>query len=120
MRPRAANSSGRSLHLLPRGRPWNPAYLHPEDLAELELSPGDLVRIRSRHDAVLGVVDADENLRRGLVSMTHAFGANPGEDEDPRSVGSNTGRLLRAEDDCDPVSGIPRMGALPVAVESMR
>jgi anaerobic selenocysteine-containing dehydrogenase len=114
------NSSGRSLHQLTRGRPWNPAYLHPDDLAELELAPGDLVRIRSRHDEVLGVVAADESLRRGLVSMTHAFGANPGEEEDPRAVGSNTGRLLRAEDDYDPVSGIPRMGALPVAVESVR
>ena len=114
------NSSGRSLQGLTRGRPWNPAYLHPEDLVELELSPGDLVRIRSRHDAVLGVVAADESLRRGLVSMTHAFGTNPDEQENPRAVGSNTGRLLRAEDDYDPVSGIPRMGALPVAVESVR
>jgi anaerobic selenocysteine-containing dehydrogenase len=114
------NSSGRSLAKLTRGKPWNPAFVHPDDLAALGLADGDLVRIRSRHDAIAAVVEADASLRRGLVSMTHAFGGRPGSDDDPRLRGSNAGRLLRADDDYDPVSGIPRMGALPVAVEPLR
>jgi anaerobic selenocysteine-containing dehydrogenase len=114
------NSSGRSIASLVRGKPWNPAFVHPDDLAALGLATGDLVRVRSRHDAIAAVVEADASLRRGLVSMTHAFGGRPGTDDDPRERGSNAGRLLRADDDYDPISGIPRMGALPVAVEPLR
>ena len=60
-----------------------------------------------------------DSLRRGLVSMTHAFGGRPGSDDDPGVRGSNAGRLLRADDDFDPISGIPRMGAVPVAIERL-
>jgi len=111
------NSSGRSLPSLTRGRPWNPAYAHPEDLAALGIASGEVVRIRSRHDAALAVAESDDTLRPGVVAMTHAFGANPGEPEDPRSVGTPLGRLLRLDDEYDPISGIPRMGALPIAIE---
>lgn len=113
------NSSGRSIAKLNRGKPWNPAFLHPDDLAALGLAAGDRVRIRSRHDAIAAIVEGDASLRRGLVSMTHAFGGRPGCDDDPRVQGSNAGRLLRVDDDFDPVSGIPRMGALPVAIEAI-
>jgi len=111
------NSSGRSLPSLTRGRPWNPAHAHPEDLAALGVASGQLVRIRSRHDEVLAIVEADDTLRRGVVAMTHAFGANPDEPEDPRAVGTPLGRLLRLDDEYDPISGIPRMGALPISIE---
>jgi anaerobic selenocysteine-containing dehydrogenase len=111
------NSSGRSLPSLTHGRPWNPAWMHPDDLAALGLGSGDAVRIRSPHDAALAIVEADDTLRRGVVAMTHAFGANPDEPEDPRSVGTPLGRLLRLDDAYDPISGIPRMGALPIAIE---
>ena len=111
------NSTGQSLPALTRGKPWNPAFMNPDDLRALGLASGELARIRSRHDEILGIVEADASLRRGVVSMTHGFGALPSEQADPRALGANTGRLLRADDDFDPVSGIPRMGALPVAVE---
>jgi anaerobic selenocysteine-containing dehydrogenase len=111
------NSSGRSLPSLTRGKPWNPAYAHPDDLAALGVASGEVVRIRSQHDEVLAVAEADDTLRRGVVAMTHAFGANPGECDDPRAVGTPLGRLLRLDDEYDPISGIPRMGALPIAVE---
>jgi anaerobic selenocysteine-containing dehydrogenase len=111
------NSSGRSLPSLTRGKPYNPAHAHPDDLAALGVASGDVVRIRSRHDAALAVIEADDTLRRGVVAMTHAFGANPSEAEDPRALGTPLGRLLRLDDEYDPISGIPRMGALPVAIE---
>jgi len=112
------NSSGRGIDELTGGTPYNPAYMNPDDLVSLGLRDGDVVRIRSHHDAILGVVRGETNLRPGVISMTHAFGGLPGEDDDVHHRGSNTGRLLRADDDYDPVSGIPRMGALPVAVEA--
>jgi hypothetical protein len=48
--------------------------------------------------------------------MSHGFGGNPGEYEDPRVDGANTNRLLRTDVEYDRYTGIPRMGALPVAV----
>ena len=112
------NSSGRSLERLTRGRPYNPAYVHPADLAMLGIESGASVEIRSCHDAVLAVVEADDTLRRGVIAMTHAFGGQPDEDDRHRELGTNVSRLIPIDLDFDPVSGIPRMGALPVAISA--
>ncbi|HTD50567.1 MAG TPA: molybdopterin dinucleotide binding domain-containing protein, partial [Acidimicrobiia bacterium] len=113
---RVINTTGRTLPGLMRGRYYNPAFMHPDDLAHLGIAVGDLVEIRSEYDAITGVAAADTDLRRGVVSMSHNFGANPGEDEDPRIDGANTNRLLRTDVEYDRYTGQPRMGALPVAV----
>jgi anaerobic selenocysteine-containing dehydrogenase len=97
-----------------------PGLVHPDDLAALGLADGDLVRIRSRHDAIAAVVEADASLASRAGVDDARLRRRPGSDDDPRVRGSNAGRLLRADDDYDPVSGIPRMGALPVAVEPLR
>jgi anaerobic selenocysteine-containing dehydrogenase len=102
-----------------RGRTYNPAFMNPTDLAALDLTPGDAVEIRSAYDAVVGIVETDADLRRGVVSMSHGFGGNPGEVEDPRVDGANTNRLLRTDVDYDPITGMPRMGALPVSVSAV-
>jgi anaerobic selenocysteine-containing dehydrogenase len=114
---RVINSTGRNLPGLMRGRPYNPAFLNPEDLAALGLTSGDLVEIRSAYGRVVGVVESDRDLRRGVVSMSHGFGRNPGESEDPRVDGANTNRLFRTDIDYDPRTGMPRMGALPVSID---
>src|SRR5690606_23677158 len=72
--PDVYNSYGRSIARLVRKHRHNPAFLHPDDLRELGVSPGDMVEILSGHDSILGVAEADDGLRRGVVSMTHAFG----------------------------------------------
>ena len=113
------NSSGRSLPKLTGSRPYNPAFVHPDDLAALGIASGDSVEIRSAHDAIWAVAEADGTLRRGVVAMTHAFGGQPDEDERHRELGSNTGRLMPVDLDYDPVSGIPRMGALPIAIAAL-
>ena len=113
---RVINSTGRTLPGLMSGRSYNPAFMHPDDLARLGVVAGDLVEIRSAYDTITGVAEADADLRRGVVSMSHNFGGNPGDDEDPRVDGANTNRLLRTDVEYDRYTGIPRMGALPVAV----
>lgn len=118
--PNVYNSSGRDIEALQRGRPWNPAYLHPEDLRELGLEPGDTIEIASEHDTILGIAAGAPELRRGLVSMAHCFGEAPGHDGDLRRLGSNTSRLISNERDFDPHSGISRMSAIPVAVRAHR
>lgn len=113
---RVINSTGRTLPGLMRGRSYNPAFMHPNDMARLGIEAGDVVEIRSEYDAVLGIAEADVNLRPGVVSMSHNFGGNPGDSEDPRIDGANTNRLLRTDAEYDRYTGIPRMGALPVSV----
>jgi anaerobic selenocysteine-containing dehydrogenase len=115
--PNVYNSSGRDLPSFTRKRTYNPAFMNPEDLALLGVEPGEVVRIRSDHGAILGVVEAAPELRRGVISMSHAFGDAPDRDADFLQIGSNTGRLVDAARDFDPYSGIPRMSAIPVAVE---
>ncbi|MBW2421086.1 MAG: molybdopterin-dependent oxidoreductase [Deltaproteobacteria bacterium] len=116
------NSSGRSIAKLSAKRPHNPAFLHPDDLNELGLESGDAVRIHSAHDSIPALVESDATLRRGLVSMTHAFGGLPTEEDEARfrEIGSNTGRLVSSEAEYDSITGIPRMGAIPVALERLR
>jgi anaerobic selenocysteine-containing dehydrogenase len=112
------NSSGRDLSsLAPRRGTYNPAYLHPADLEALGVAPGDDVELVSRHGSIPAVAEPDPTLRRGIVSMAHAFGGVPGRSADPRREGSNTSGLTSVEEDFDAVSGIPRMSGVPVAVK---
>jgi anaerobic selenocysteine-containing dehydrogenase len=113
---RVMNTYGRTVPGMLGNRTYNPAFINPEDLAELGYHPGDLVEISSEHDTIVGVVESDPDLRRGLVSMSHSFGRNPGEREDPRVDGANTNRLLRNDSAYDPVTGQPAMGAIAVSL----
>jgi len=114
--PNVYNSSGREIESLSRGRRFNPAYLHPEDLAALGLASGDAVEIDSGHASILGVAESAPEMRRGVVSMAHGFGDAPEHDADFREIGSSTGRLVDNERDFEPRTGIPRMSAIPVAI----
>jgi anaerobic selenocysteine-containing dehydrogenase len=114
--PNVYNSTGRDIPALTRGRTHNPAYLHPDDLAELGLGPGDLVEIATDHASILGIAEEAPDLRRGLVSMAHCFGDAPAQDARFREIGSNTGRLIDNEREFDPHTGIPRMSAILVMV----
>ncbi len=117
--PDVHNSAGRDIPQLVRKYSYNPAFMNPEDLARLGLASGDVVEITSSHSAILGIVEAEEAIRLGVVSMPHAFGDAPGgeQDKDVHTFGSNTGRLSSVDRDYDPYSGIPLMSAIPVNVE---
>jgi anaerobic selenocysteine-containing dehydrogenase len=111
------NSAGRELKKS-SGKQYNPAYMHPDDLECLGLQSGDTVLLSSPHSAIRGIVEPDGTLLKGIISMTHAFGGNPGEDDDKVSeIGSNTGRLVSVENNYDPITGIPLMSNIPVRVE---
>jgi anaerobic selenocysteine-containing dehydrogenase len=98
----------------------NPAFLHPSDIAVYGLVPGALAQVRSRHGTIEIVVEADPDLRPGVLAIAHGFGRHPGEKSDPRSHGSNVNRLTALDDDFDRYSGIPRMGAIPVSLTPVR
>src|SRR5262249_20240849 len=105
----STNSSPRPGGIVRTG--YNPLWMHPDDMEQLMLKIGDEVEVRSRHGAIPGFVDADRNLRRGVVAMTHGFGAKPNSNHNPRRDGSNVNLLVSWEDDPDPYHGMPRMSA---------
>ena len=121
--PNVYNSSGRDIEKLNGRRPYNPAFLHPDDLSMLGLSKGDVIEISSAHASILGVAEPAPEVRRGVISMAHCFGEAPRRNtpgRDVREIGSNTSRLVDNERDFDPYTGIPRMSAIPVAITRPR
>src|SRR5262249_46664547 len=104
---------------LRRRYPYNPAFLHPDDLERIGVHPGDVVRIDSDHDFIYGVAEASGDVRPGVVSMAHAHGDAPQRDGEVRTSGSTTGRWVSTERDFEPISGIPRQSAIPVNVRRL-
>ena len=113
------NSNGQLIERLPREYSYNPAFMNPEDLASMGLSPGEVVEIRSAAGRVHGIVEADLDVRCGVVSMAHAWGGAPSDDGRIRAIGSNTGRLISIVERLDPRSGQPLMSAIPVNLRKL-
>ena len=113
------NSTGDHLDRLRRRRPYNPAFLHPDDLARLGVASGDVVRIDSAHDFIYAVVEASDDVRPGVVSMAHAHGDVPERDGDVRTIGSTTGRLVDTTTDFEPCSGMARQSAIPIRLRAL-
>lgn len=110
------NSTGTELPGLARKGTTNPAYMHPDDLDELGLQPGDIVEITSLQASLLGVVSAAPDVKRGVVSMAHSWGGRSLTDEKVRDIGAPTSRLVSTDVGHDPVTGMVVSSAIPVAV----
>jgi len=101
------------------GGTTNPAYMNAVDLEKLGVESGDLVSIESDQDRIVAVVEASDEVRSGVVSMSHCWGDERLEDGDVRSVGSNTSRLVATDRDYDTITGMARQSAIPVAIHPM-
>jgi anaerobic selenocysteine-containing dehydrogenase len=108
------NSIGHPLKKLQDKTTTNPAYIHPDDIAALGLEEGGIVEITSPHATIHGVVKASDRVRRGLVSMAHAYGDADATKEDVRERGSSTNRLTSEVVDFDPITGQSLQSAIPV------
>ncbi|MET0988181.1 MAG: molybdopterin-dependent oxidoreductase [Steroidobacteraceae bacterium] len=110
------NSTLVGLPVVARDKPYNPLFVHPDDLQMLHVRAGEVIEIQTRKAAVLAVAESDATLRRGVVAITHGFGGHGRDRErDPRGSGTNV-NLLIDHDEMDAVTGIPRMSAIPVAI----
>ena len=107
------NTMYRHLEAIRKRLPDNPAWVHPDDLAALGVLSGEAVEIRSAHGCIVARAEADETLRRGVVSITHGFGGL-GTRDDPNDGGVNVNRLTSATVDREPINAMPRLTALPV------
>jgi anaerobic selenocysteine-containing dehydrogenase len=111
-----SNSMYHDFPAIRRRMRYNPAYLHPDDLAASGLAPGDRVRIVSDHDAIEAIVEPDEDVRPGVVSMAHSWGGLPDEGR-VEEVGSYTGLLISTDRDLETINAMPRQSAIPVRIE---
>ncbi len=115
------NSSGREIEVLraKEGTSW--AHVHPEDLHELGIADGELVELVSPSGVVRTLVKASPDVVRGSVSMAHAWGDVPLDEQhrdglDPAVDGDATAALIDATSGYDRYSGIPALSAIPVAI----
>ena len=76
-----------------------------------------MVAITSPHATIHGVVKASDKVRRGIVSMAHAYGDADATKEDVRTRGSSTNRLVSEVVDYDPITGQSLQSAIPVKLE---
>ncbi|MDB5709944.1 MAG: hypothetical protein JWL96_2014 [Sphingomonas bacterium] len=118
---RVQNSTNAFVRVSPPlpGVETNPAYLHPDDLAQVGATSGALIELRSRWGRIEVVAEADATLRPGVVAITHGFGRNLGEPDDPRRAGANVNRLTHVEDGVDRWTGMPRLGGIAIAVRAV-
>ena len=110
------NSNGFHLPAVRKRNAYNPACLAPIEMARLALNDGDLVEISSANGTVRAIVRGDDSLRPGVVSLTHGWGGAPGDESDPREVGTNINPLISDNRDVEAVNAMPRMTAIPVNI----
>jgi anaerobic selenocysteine-containing dehydrogenase len=107
------NSMGSTLPDLLRLMPRNLGHMNPKDMAALEIGSGDWIEIASAHGAIQVIADADETLRRGVVSVSHGFGGLPGDDA---QLGASPNALVSTDSDLQTINAMPRMTAIPVNI----
>jgi anaerobic selenocysteine-containing dehydrogenase len=112
------NSSGREVDLLREKAGTSYAHLNPDDLVALGIADGAYVEIASPRGSVRTLVKAAPDVRRGAISMAHAWGGLP-DDVSPAnadSFGDTTAALIDASSGYDPFTAIPVQSAIPVRV----
>ena len=112
------NSNGHVSAFLRKKMPTNPAFFHPDDLAALSLTEGDVIEITSRAASIHAVTKASDKVRRGVISMSHAWGSDDAGKDDARDQGGSTNRLIDDAVDMDPITGMPVQSAIPVRVSA--
>jgi anaerobic selenocysteine-containing dehydrogenase len=111
------NSNWHDNPKLARKWRYNPVFMNPEDMARLGVAQGEVVEIESARSSIFCVVEAAPDVRTNCASITHSFGVNPDEPEDPYKAGGNTGRLSDVEKDYDRYTGIPLMSGIPARIK---
>lgn len=113
------NSIGEPLAKLGKTVTTNPAYIHPEDMSGHGVDDGDVIEITSAHASIHAVAKGSDKVRRGLISMAHAFGDADAGAHNVHEVGGSTNRLTSEEVDYDPITGQALQSAIPVKIAAV-
>ncbi|MBW2499438.1 MAG: molybdopterin-dependent oxidoreductase, partial [Deltaproteobacteria bacterium] len=113
----ANNSAGLSLPSIKARVPFNPAFMNPEDMHDEGFEEGELLEIASHHGKIEARAKADPALRRGVVSISHGFGALPRARAKYEDVGSSTNHLTSLDDGArESINAMPHMTGIPISV----
>lgn len=110
------NSNGHTFPHLKKKMPTNPAFFHPDDLSALSIADGDVIEITSRVASIFAVTKASDKVRRGVISMSHAWGDDDAGKDEVHEKGGSTNRLLDDVQGMDPITGMVVQSAIPVRV----
>ncbi|MFY9327684.1 MAG: molybdopterin-dependent oxidoreductase [Georgfuchsia sp.] len=110
------NSNGRYLRTVRKRTPYNPAFMHPDDLAALGIAAGDRIELVSAHGRVTAIAGVDRDVKPGVVSIAHGWGALPGGNEDIADSGTAVNRLIDNDRHFEPINAMPHMSAVPVNI----
>ena len=117
------NSTGPELSLLKTKGTTNPAFMHPQELSALDIADGEIVEVYSPQGAIPAVARAADDIRPGVISMSHCWGGSPdpkdGADAKVREIGSNTNRLIDNRQHAEKYSGMARQSTIPVAIRKL-
>jgi anaerobic selenocysteine-containing dehydrogenase len=117
------NTMYRQLDAIRQRMSHNPAWLHPDDLDALGIESGDRIAIESAHGRIEALAEADDDMRPGVISISHGWGGLPGDgdhDADPHRAGVNVNRLTTTHSDLQSINAMPRLTALPVRLSPLR
>jgi anaerobic selenocysteine-containing dehydrogenase len=105
-----------------RGRTNNPLGMSSGSAARLGLADGATVSVTSAHGEIEAVVELDDDLMDGVVSMVHGWGhaASPRLRVAAANPGSNPNVLLPiGPDSFEPLSSQAHMTGIPVTVRAL-
>jgi len=97
----------------------NPLHMHPTDTKRLNLEDGAEVRVASAHGDIIATIVADNDLRPGVVAMTHGWGhaGNKRLSIASNHPGTNVNAILpTGPGSYDPLSNMSFMTGIPVTV----
>ena len=103
------------------GRTTNPLSMHPADAGALGLADGDPVLVASAHGEIATVVEHDDELMAGVVSMVHGWGhgSSPRLRVAHEHPGANPNVLLPiGAGSFEPLSSQAHMTGIPVTVRA--
>ncbi|MDB6062511.1 MAG: hypothetical protein JWM78_2614 [Verrucomicrobiaceae bacterium] len=100
---------------LKRLLPHNFAYMNPADMAALKIADNGWIKVESDNGAITVIVQAEDGVRSGVVSISHGFGGLPDED-DFIEDGASTNLLISTDRDLQSINAMPRMSGIPVNI----
>ena len=111
------NSFGHNLPALKKkSGSTNPAHLHPDDLAALEIEDDEEVSIQSAYGQIQAIVKADTKIKPGVVAMHHCWGLSPDKQGSVRENGANTNLLVSSKAETQRYTGMTRSSTIPVRI----
>jgi anaerobic selenocysteine-containing dehydrogenase len=111
------NATYQHLPAIRKLMPYNPAYIHPDDLAGKGIASGDRISITSQHGRIDAIAKADATMLPGTVAIAHGWGQMPGEAADP-TKGSNVNLLTSAEHGLQSINAMATMTGVPVNIQA--